>query len=123
MFRSLPLNPIYTSYENDLIEEFYNPIFKHAVSFDRISAYFSGKALAKYSSGLEYFARNGNKYRLIISECISTEDYEQIKQGYSLKQDITENILEKLREELSLEEEKNISNLAYLISLEIVQIS
>ncbi|WP_282192249.1 SNF2-related protein [Romboutsia ilealis] len=122
MFRSLYLNPLYTSYENDLIEEFYNPIFKYAVSFDRISAYFSGKTLAKYSSGLEYFAKNGNKYRLIISECISPEDYEQIKQGYTLKKDITDNLLEKLREELSLEEEKNISNLAYLISLDVVQI-
>jgi len=122
MFKDLNLYPIYSSYDNDLVEEFYNPILKNAVKFDRISAYFSAKTLAFYSRGLECFARQGHKYRLILSENISEEDYEIIKQGYKLKENISKNMLEKLREEISLEDEKNLSNLAYLISLGVVDI-
>lgn len=122
MFRNLPLSPIYSSYDNDIVEEFYNPIFKKAVKFDRISAYFSAKSLAKYSSGLEYFARNGYKYRLIISENVSEQDYEMIKQGYRFKKNINADMLARLQQELSLEEEKNLSNLAYLISIGVVDI-
>jgi len=106
MFRNLILNPIYSSYDNDLVEEFYNPLFKNALKFDRISAYFSAKALAKYGLGLEYFARKGHKYRLIISERISVYDYEIIKQGYKLKENVKNNIIDNLREELSIEEKK-----------------
>lgn len=122
MFRNLDLNPIYSSYEYDLVEEFYNPIFKSATKFDRISAYFSAKTLALYARGLEYFVKQGHKYRLIISEDITAEDYEIIKQGYKLKENIKISILNNLREELTLEEERNISNLSYLISIGIVDI-
>lgn len=122
MFRNLLISAIYSSYDNNLVEEFYNPILKNAIKFDRISAYFSAKTLAKYSSGLEHFARNGHKYRLIISENINNEDYEIIKQGYKLRENIKKELLDKLREELSLEEQRNMSNLAYLISIGIVDI-
>lgn len=122
MFRNLEISPIYSSYDNDLIEEFYNPVFKNAVKFDRISAYFSAKTLAFYARGIENFVRNGHKYRLIISEDISEEDYILIKQGYKLKEDIKFNMLENLKQDLNLDEEKNISNLAYLISIGIVDI-
>ena len=122
MFRSLRLKPIYSSYENNLVEEFYNPILKKAVRFDRISAYFSAKSLALYSSGLENFVENGYKYRLIISKDISEEDYKFIKEGYKLKNKLTDDMVNSLNEDLSLEEEKNISNLAYLISIGVVDI-
>ena len=93
MFRSLRLKPIYSSYENNLVEEFYNPILKKAVRFDRISAYFSAKSLALYSSGLENFVENGYKYRLIISKDISEEDYKFIKEGYKLKNKLTDDMV------------------------------
>lgn len=122
MFKHLDLNSIYFSYYNDLAEEFYNPILKNTVSYDRISAYFSAKSLAKYSSGLEYFARNGYKYRLLISQDISKEDYKAMKEGHKLKERITQDMLSKMKENLSLEEKKDISNLAYLIAIGIVEI-
>lgn len=106
MFKHLDLNSIYFSYYNDLAEEFYNPILKNTVSYDRISAYFSAKSLAKYSSGLEYFARNGYKYRLLISQDISKEDYKAMKEGHKLKERITQDMLSKMKENLSLEEKK-----------------
>lgn len=122
MFKNLYLNSIYFSYYNDLVKEFYEPILKNAVKYDRVSAYFSAKSLAKYSSGLEYFARNGHKYRLIVSQNISSEDYEFIRNGYKLKKSITEDILNNMKAEVSIEERKNICNLSYLISIGIIDI-
>lgn len=122
MFKNLNIKPIYSSYDDNIVEAFYNPIFKSSIKFDRISAYFSAKSLAKYSRGLEYFARRGHKYRLIVSEHISEEDYKMIKQGYNLRENLKFNMLSKLKENLSLEEEKNLSNLAYLISLDVIDI-
>lgn len=116
MFSDLLLQPVYTSYENDIPKEFYIPVFKEARTFDRTSAYFSAKALALYSTGIEYFGRNGYKYRLIVSKDLSEYDYEEIKKGYSLHSDLINGLLDSLNEELSLKEEMNISNLAYFIA-------
>ena len=122
MFRDLQLLPVYTSDDNDIPKEFYTPILKQATTFCRTSAYFSAKALAMYAEGLEFFGRQGLKYRLIISKDIAQEDYEQIKNGYGLRKEITEEMLESLRESLSDSEEQRISNLAYFIARGVVDI-
>ena len=122
MFRDLQLLPVYTSDDNDIPKEFYTPILKQATTFCRTSAYFSAKALAMYAEGLEFFGRQGLKYRLIISKDIAQEDYEQIKNGYGLRKEITEEMLESLRESLSDSEEQRISNLAYFIACGVVDI-
>lgn len=75
-----------------------------------------------YAEGLEFFGRQGLKYRLIISKDIAQEDYEQIKNGYGLRKEITEEMLESLRESLSDSEEQRISNLAYFIACGVVDI-
>lgn len=122
MFRDLELLPVYTSDDNDIAKEFYNPVLKQAVTFDRTSAYFSARALAMYAEGLECFGNQGLKYRLIISKDISLEDYEQIKNGYNMREEITSEMLELLRESLTEGEEQKISNLAYFIACGVVDI-
>lgn len=122
MFRELELSSVYNSEKDNVAERFYNPVLKSAVTFDRVSAYFSAKALALYSQGLEYFGRNGNQYRLIISKDISEEDYNEIIKGYNIKSNIADELRMEMIENLSITEERELSNLAYLISLGIVHI-
>ena len=122
MFDDLDLKSTYSSYDDDLINTFYNPVLKESIKYDRASAYFSAKALALYSKGLETFARGGNHMRLIISAQLDESDYEQMKEGYHYREIIDNRLIPKLRETLSLEEERSISNLAYLISLGIIDI-
>lgn len=122
MFKSLKLNSRYSSDKNNIVDEFFNPILRIAKKYDRTSAYFSSKALALYSQGLEFFAKKGNKFRLIISQEISQDDYELIKKGYFLRTQIKDKMLSSLDEKISLSEEKNLSNLAYLISIGIIDI-
>ena len=97
MFKNLRLKPIYSSYENNLVEEFYNPILKKSIRFDRISAYFSAKSLALYSNGIENFVRNGYKYRIIVSKDISDEDYKIIKNGYKLRNELKNEMIQNLK--------------------------
>lgn len=122
MFRDLSLKATYSSYEDDVGASFFTPTLRECISYDRATAYFSAKALANYAKGLEVFARRGNKYRMIVSTELSENDYQQIKEGYQLRGEITQVLLEKLRETLSLDEDRNISNFAYLISLGIIDI-
>ncbi|WP_422659276.1 SNF2-related protein [Paenibacillus sp. EC2-1] len=122
MFKDLSLKATYSSYEDNVGASFFTPTLCESITYDRATAYFSAKALASYAKGLEVFARRGNKCRMIISAEVSEDDYRQIKEGYQLREEVNQGLLEKLRETLSLEEERNISNIAYLISLGIIDI-
>lgn len=122
MFDELKIKSVYTSNEDDIVKDFYVPILKEAKTFDRTSAYFSAKALAKYAEGLEFFRFKNNKYRLIISKDISEDDYNQIKLGYKIKESINQEMIESLNENLSLLEEQRISNLAYFISIGVLEL-
>lgn len=122
MFKDLSLKATYSSYEDDVGSSFYTPILRECISYDRATAYFSAQALANYAKGLEVFARRGNKCRMIVSAELSEYDYRQIKEGYQLREEVNQILLGRLRETLSLEEERDISNLAYLISLGIIDI-
>lgn len=114
--------PVYDSYTDDIASEFYNVVFSKAKTVKRISAYFSAKALARYAEGLECFKCNGGHYQLIISSEIAKEDYDEIVKGYTIRDNLINDMLDKLDESLNLEEEKNLSNLAYLISQGVVDI-
>lgn len=122
MFKELNLKSTYSSYEDDMGIEFYIPTLQTCVKYDRATAYFSAKALANYAKGMEMFAQKGNLCRMVISSEISQEDFEQIKQGYKSRDKINHELILKLREELSLEDERNISNFAYLISLGVIEV-
>ncbi|MHB1393842.1 MAG: SNF2-related protein [Clostridia bacterium] len=122
MFKLLSLKATYSSYEDDIGAEFYSPVLSESVRYDRATAYFSAKVLASYAIGMETFARKGHSCRMIVSAELSKDEYEQIKTGYEMRENINHALLERMREELSLEEERGISNLAYLISLGVLDI-
>ena len=122
MFRELNLQSVYTSDEDNIAKDFYIPVLKNAQTFNRTSAYFSAKALAAYSEGLEYFGIHGQKYRLIISKDIAKYDFEQLKMGYALRKKVLDDMAGELIESLTIAEEKNISNLAYFIAKGVVDI-
>jgi superfamily II DNA or RNA helicase len=116
MFKELTLKPSYFSQEGDLIRDFYNPVLSHSITYNRVSGYFSSKALAAYSKGLSGLIQNNGKFQLIISEHISEEDFNLIRDGYTLREEYGQRMLSKLDETLSLEEQVNFYNLAHLIA-------
>ncbi|MCV6900874.1 hypothetical protein OE165_27970, partial [Escherichia coli] len=79
-------------------------------------AYFSFKALAAYSKGIEGLIRNNGNMRFIISHEISYDDYEMLKVGYVLKKKLTPELAHHDYLALSLEEQRNVSNFTHLIA-------
>ena len=117
------LEGYYDSYEVDLASRFYIPLFKSASRVDRVSCYFSSKALALYGQGLQAFAKTPNSsYRLIISEEISSEDFEAMKRGELSFESQDAVLISRLRESLSIDQKDSIGTLVDLMSAGIVQI-
>lgn len=114
--------PFYDSYSTDIVDDFYIPVMGESSIIKRVSAYFSAKALSRYSQGLENLKSNSAKYYLIISEEIAEEDFLELKKGYSLRDEILNDLLIKFDDNVSLEEEKNISNLAYYIATGVIDV-
>lgn len=122
MFDQLTLHPSYYTNTSDIVEEFYNPVLSIAKVYDRVSAYFSSKALAAYAKGLSGLINNGGKMRLIVSTEISEDDFESIKKGYALREELKNQITVSLEDKLTIEEEMNYCNLAHLIANEHVDV-
>jgi len=121
-FAELTLQPTYYTTTSNIAKEFYNPVLSSAISYDRVSGYFSSKALAAYAKGLYGLINNNGKMRLIISVEISEKDFNLIKEGYELRNSITRSLIEQLDYSLSLEEQMNFFNLANLIANNYVDI-
>lgn len=117
------LRGYYDSYEKNLAKEFYIPLFGSATVVDRVSCYFSSKALALYATGLEEFAhRPGTRYRLIISEDIDKDDFDAIQRGERNLEESDYFLVERLREDLTLAEKTSLEILVELISVGTVEI-
>lgn len=101
MLNKYQWKPFYDSYSLDIVDEFYIPVMEASSVIKRVSAYFSAKALSRYSQGLENLKNNSAKYYLIISEEIEEEDFLELKKGYSLRNEVLNNMLIKLDENIS----------------------
>lgn len=122
-FREIPIRSFYsTANKENLSEIFYIPFLEEAKQYDRVSGYFSSKALASYSKGIEGLLKNDGLMRLIISEEISEEDFKLIKEGYDLKEKLSKQLIDRLTLELTVEEKLNFFNLAHMIALGKVEI-
>jgi hypothetical protein len=122
MFKTLFLKPSYYTNESDVVEEFYNPVLGNSVRYDRVSGYFSSKALASYGKGLQGLVKNNGTFRLIVSHEISEADFSLIKNGYTNRAKLQQDFLTSMDEELSLTEEMQLFNLANLIATGYVDI-
>lgn len=119
---SVEVKPVYNSYDDDIIEDFYNKLFEYANHYDRASAYFDAKILALYARGLEKIYESKGKIRFIFSYQIEPDDFEKIKEGYEnreIENKLTNNIDV---DELTEEQKIDFSNLALLISKNLVDI-
>jgi hypothetical protein len=122
MFKTLYLKPSYFTNESDVVEEFYNPVLGNSVRYDRVSGYFSSKALASYGKGLQGLVKNNGKFRLIVSHEISESDFSLIKNGYTNRANLQQDLLNSMDAELSITEEMQLFNLANLIATGYVDI-
>lgn len=95
-FHLIDLKPSYYTSQTDIALNFYEPILSAAISYNRVSGYFSGKALSHYARGIQGLIENGGRMRLIISEEISEEDFNNINKGYQMRESLEQDLLDRL---------------------------
>lgn len=116
MFNLLPLKAFYSSNEN-VSEIFFQPVLREAISYKRMSGYFSANVLANYGNSLVEFAKNNGRVQLIISHEVSLDDFNEMKRGYELRYSIQKELLNLLDTPQEDDVLDGISNLAYWIAL------
>ena len=87
-FKLLDIKPSYESGVGDIVLDFYEPVLTEAVSYDRISGFFTSTSLAVAARGMCNFIKNGGIMRLITSPILSSDDVEIIKQLIENKSEI-----------------------------------
>lgn len=124
MLNDLNLKPGYTTEKDNISEVFFNPCLSESISYDRVAGYFSSSSLKYLTKGIQNLISKNGKYRLIISDEISEKDYNAIKEGYYNREHLIDETMEKLNLEKykSLEDKQNLANLAYLITIGLVDI-
>lgn len=64
----------YTPDDGDLVRLFYVPALRSATRYDRLTGYFSSRALALAARGIEGLVLNNGKMRLIVGCTLGEED-------------------------------------------------
>lgn len=92
-FRSLKLKHSYSSEKDDLLESFYVPVLGEAVSYKRITGYFSSSSFLTAAAGLTQFIKNNGHMQFILNVVLSDKDYDQIEKGTQNPKEIIGNNL------------------------------
>lgn len=92
----------YRSLIDNVVQDFYIPLLREAVTYKRAVGFFSSTALVEISKGIAEMASEGGRIQLVASPYLSDEDIEAIKQGYENRDVIIEKaLLEQIKEEPS----------------------
>lgn len=91
--RDKPFEVKYEVPNNDIVKEFIIPALKCAKQYDRATGFFSSDSLIRVTYGLAALAKNNGHIRLLTSPRLSLEDLESIKEGYDLKQVVTDSLI------------------------------
>lgn len=75
----------YTPDDGDLVRLFYVPVLRSATRYDRLTGYFSARALALAARGVEGLIVNNGRMRLIVGCTLGEEEVAAIERGESLR--------------------------------------
>jgi SNF2 family DNA or RNA helicase len=75
----------YTLDDGDLVRLFYIPALRSAQRYDRITGYFSSRALALAARGVEGLVFNQGKMRLLVGCTLESQEIEAIERGESIR--------------------------------------
>lgn len=114
-FKELSLLKHYKTYKNDIIKEFYTPVLKQAVLYQRAVGFFSSTALIDLTKGISGMIKNGGRIQFIVSPLLSQEDIDAINKGYEKKKIIGKALMREFREPENYFQEERLNWLAYLI--------
>ena len=117
-FRELDIKPEYRSKLDDVISDFYTPVLRESVLYQRAVGFFSSSALLALSAGICGLVNNGGSIQLIASPKLSQEDIDAINDGFRRRDDvIKEALLRELHDPKGKYEEARLNLLSNLIAV------
>jgi len=107
---------------HDLIEQFFIPLLKNSVRYDRGVGFFSSNWIKESFIGMAEFAKNGGKARWITSPILDKEDWDAMLFGNEAKQDeiLKQSLLNEIQELTQTLKQDTLIALAWMISDEII---
>lgn len=116
-FQKLQLKDEYRTSIAITSRDFYTPILKHAIKYDRAVGFFSSSSLVHIAEGLLPFVNNGGKMRLVASPILNAEDVEAIREGYKKREEVIFGAIQReLYEPNNFKENERLNLLANLIA-------
>jgi DNA phosphorothioation system restriction enzyme len=114
--RDINIKNEYRSLINDVVLDFYVPLLRESVLYQRAVGFFSSSALISISAGIDGLIKNGGKIQVVASPKLIKEDIEDIQKGYEVRKIIENALLRQIIDsEIEAEKEK-LSYIARLIS-------
>ena len=83
----------YTPDDGDLVRLFYVPALRSSVRYDRLTGYFSARALALAARGVEGLIVNTGRMRLIVGCTLGEEEVAAIERGASLRDTVERKLI------------------------------
>lgn len=114
-FVDLQLRRYYKTYKHDVIKEFYTPILKESVLYQRAVGFFSSTALIDLSRGLKGLIKNHGHIQFLVSPRLTNEDITAINKGYESREIIGKALMRDFKDPENYFEEERLNFLAYLI--------
>lgn len=116
--RTQNLPPSLDTSHDELAKQFYIPILKSSVRYERAVGYFTSDWLRVNAEGLADFVTRGGKARWIISPILSPEDAKALEEGYEAAREnvLNKSLMRTLQDLQSQLSEETRSTLAWLIA-------
>ena len=87
-FQEHTIKTEYRSLIDTVVQKFYIPLLKEAVSYKRAVGFFSSSSLIEISKGIAELASQGGKIQIVASPYLSDDDIEAIQKGYADRDEI-----------------------------------
>ena len=118
-----PIKNEYRSLIDNVVQDFYIPLLKEAVTYKRAVGFFSSSSLVELTKGIASMAERGGKIQIVASPYLSDEDVEAIKKGYAERDIIEQAVLRQISDEtLDYYSMQRLNLLACLIAQGILDI-
>lgn len=99
-FKDYKVKSEYRSLIDNVVQDFYIPFLREAISYKRAVGFFSSSSLVEISKGIGKMASDGGRIQIVASPYLSDEDIEAIKKGYDDRNRIIEKaLLDQISEE------------------------
>lgn len=89
-FQNYEIKTEYRSLIDNVVQKFYVPLLKEAVSYKRAVGFFSSSSLIEISKGIADLASRGGRIQIVASPRLSDDDIEAIKKGYADRDHVIE---------------------------------